>query len=214
MRRREEPIVRKVLLIGLGLLAWIAPLEKKSISAQTPHHPHMTSAAPPPVRYTRTIATYEPPDVTLVGMDDARISLRSALNHDGPIMLQFIFTTCTTVCPVMSAIFSGSQSKLGEELERVKMISISIDPEHDTPERLRSYAKTFKARPQWHFLTGSEEDIVAVQKAFEIYRGDKMRHEPVTFLRAANGRSWLRLEGLMSAAELVDEYKLLTSGKN
>jgi len=173
----------------------------------------MHAAVPAPVRYTRATATYEPPDVTLVGMNDDKVKLRSVLDHDGPVMLQFIFTTCTTVCPFMSAILSGAQAQLGDDLKRVRMISISIDPEHDTPERLRSYARTFKAGPQWRFLTGSVDDITAVQKAFDIYRGDKMRHEPVTFLRATNSGSWTRLEGLMSSAQLVEEYKRLTFNK-
>jgi protein SCO1/2 len=95
----------------------------------------------------------------------------------------------------MSSTFSAAQSKLGADLARVRMISISIDPEHDTPERLRQYARKFKAGPQWLFLTGKTEDIASVQKAFEAYRGNKMRHEPLTFLRAESSESWVRLDG-------------------
>jgi len=142
-------------------------------------------------------------------MDGTSIALASALKHDGPVMLEFIFTTCPTICPVMSSTFSAAQSKLGDDLARVRMISISIDPEHDTPERLRQYAQKFKAGPQWLFLTGKTEDIASVQKAFDAYRGNKMRHEPLTFLRAESSEPWVRLDGLMSATQLVDEYKQL-----
>jgi len=159
--------------------------------------------------YARSIAHYEAPDITLVSMDGSRIALTSALKHDGPVMLEFIFTTCPTICPVMSSTFSAAQSKLGADLARVRMISISIDPEHDTPERLRQYARKFRAGPQWLFLTGKTEDIVSVQKAFDAYRGSKMRHEPLTFLRAAPGELWVRLDGLMSATQLVAEYERL-----
>jgi protein SCO1/2 len=127
------------------------------------------------------------------------------------VLLQFIFTTCPTVCPVMSGTFSAAQEKLGADLARVRMISISIDPEQDTPERLREYARRFKAGRQWLFLTGNLDDIVAVQKSFDAYRGNKMRHEPLTFLRAAHGKTWVRLDGLMSAAQLVAEYRRLMS---
>jgi protein SCO1 len=165
-------------------------------------------------RYTRTVAAYEAPDVTLVSMDGTRIALTSALKHDGPIMLQFIFTTCPTICAVMSSTFSVAQSKLGADLTKVRMISISIDPEHDTPERLRQYARKFKAGPQWLFLTGKTEDIASVQKAFDAYRGSKMRHEPLTFLRASASEPWVRADGLMSATELVKEvYRLVTLQK-
>lgn len=204
-------IIKLMLPYALGLLVWASILEEKTIVAQTPHH--NAGSMPAPVRYTRTTAAYEAPDVTLVGMDDDQVKLRAILNHEGPVMLQFIFTSCTTVCPLMTATLSGTQNKLGDDLKSTRMISVSIDPEHDTPERLRNYAKTFKAGSRWSFLTGSIDDITAVQKAFDVYRGDKMRHEPVTFLRATNGASWVRLEGFMSTAQLVEEYKRLTEAR-
>lgn len=124
-------------------------------------------------------------------------------------MLNFIFTTCTTVCPVMSATFSQAQGKLG----KVRMISISIDPEHDTPSRLKEYAKRFEAGPQWSMLTGSLENSIAVQRAFDIYRGDKMNHEPVTFMRKEPDQPWVRINGFISADDLVREYEKLASNQ-
>lgn len=162
-------------------------------------------------KFTRTSASYDVPDVTLTDMSGARVPLASALAYDGPVFLQFIFTTCPTICPVMSSTLSSAQAKLGTDAERVRMISISVDPEQDTPERLREYARKFKAGPQWMFLTGDLEKIVAVQKSFDAYRGNKMRHEPLTFMRAAPAKPWLRLDGLLSATQLIDEYKRLTS---
>jgi protein SCO1/2 len=170
-------------------------------------HNHGPSAPAAPVNYTRTVARYEPPDVPLVSMDGRKTTLLTALGHDGPIMLQFIFTTCPTICPVMSSTFSAAQAKLGDDIGKVRMVSVSVDPEHDTPERLRDYARKFRAGQQWLFLTGSTEDIAAIQKAFDAYRGSKMRHEPLTFLRAASGGPWVRLDGLMSATQLVAEYR-------
>ena len=90
------------------------------------------------------------------------------------------------------------------------MVSVSIDPEHDTPERLREYARRFNAGPQWQFLTGDLDDMIAIQKAFDVYRGNKMNHEPTTLLRRAEGGPWVRLDGLASAAAIVDEYGQLS----
>lgn len=104
----------------------------------------------------------------------------------------------------MTATLEAVQNRLGPEAKNVRMVSISIDPEVDTPERLRTYAKEFKTGPQWFFLTGTEADSVAAQKAFDVYWGNKMRHRPVTFLRPAGARTWLRFEGLSSASELMD----------
>ncbi|MGH8553086.1 MAG: SCO family protein, partial [Methylococcales bacterium] len=154
----------------------------------------------PAARYSRSVASYEIPDLMMVDMSGTEISLRLLLSYEGPVLLQFIFTTCPAICPVMSQIFSAAQEKFGPDLDRIRMVSISIDPEQDTPARLREYARRFKARPQWIFLTGSLDDIFVVEKAFDVYRGNKMRHEPITFLRASP-EEWVRINGLMSAAE-------------
>ena len=194
--------------IALALFAFACVKTPKAYAQQQSASPYSPAAVP---RYTRIVAHYDLPDVTLTSMDGTKTSLTSALKQDGPVMLQFIFTTCPTVCPVMSSILSAAQSKLGADVSKVRLISISIDPEHDTPERLREYARKFRAGRQWLFLTGSTEDIAAIQKAFDAYRGSKMRHEPLTFLRATPGDQWVRLEGLMNATQLVAEYKLLTA---
>lgn len=161
--------------------------------------------------YRRSVHRYPVPAVTLIDMDGAEIFLPAALKGDSPTMLNFIFTSCTTVCPILSMTFSQSQERLAAELDNMKMISISIDPEHDTPERLREYAKRHNAGAQWRFLTGSRGDIVAVQKAFDAFRGNKMSHQPFTLLRASVDAPWVRLDGFASAAELVAEYRRAVS---
>jgi protein SCO1/2 len=107
----------------------------------------------------------------------------------------------------MSLSHSQVQGELGGEAKNVLMISVTIDPEQDTPERLKEYAGRFKAEPGWQFLTGSIEDIITMQKAFDAYRGDKMNHIPLTFLRSTADGPWLRLEDFTSAAEVVAEYR-------
>jgi protein SCO1/2 len=157
-------------------------------------------------RYSRSVEYYALPQVKLVDMSGRGVSLTSVLHHPGATLLQFIFTTCSTICPVLSGTFASAQDKLGAELDGLRMVSISIDPEHDTPARLRDYARKSKAKAQWLFLTGRNDDIVAVQEAFKVYQGSKMRHQPITFMRASPDDAWVRLDGLMSAADLVAEY--------
>lgn len=161
------------------------------------------------VRYTRSFAFYTIPSVELIDMDGERVDLASILAEPRPLMLQFIFTTCPGVCPMMSAIFSAAQRELGADLDEVRWVSISIDPEHDTPERLRAYAERFDAAPRWLFLTGPLEEVVRLQKAFGAFRGNKMRHEPATYVRLAPDDPWLRLYGFPSARELVAEVRSL-----
>jgi len=160
--------------------------------------------------YVRKEQEYQVPDVVLTDQDGRKVSLHDMLEGNEPVMLNFIFTTCTTICPVLSASFTQTRKALGSDADNVRMISVTIDPEHDTPAKLREYAQRFQASTGWTFLTGDREDIVAVLKAFDAYRRDKMNHIPLTFMHAAPQPGWVRMEGFASAGDLVREYQTLT----
>jgi len=181
--------------------------------AQDHQHEHHHQALPGAQDgYVRTLATYTVPDVKLLDVNGARVSLRSELAEQGrPVILNFIFTSCTAICPVMTATFSQVQATLGPQRNAVRMVSISIDPEQDTPAVLKAYAGKFGAGPQWQILTGSLHDSIAVQRAFNVYRGDKMGHAPATFLRAKAGQPWVRLDGFASATDILQEYRQLAA---
>jgi protein SCO1/2 len=166
------------------------------------HHMHTAPG------YQRSQATYSVPDVTLIDQHGQRVSLTELLDSGNkPVMLNFIFTSCTAICPMMTAIFAKVQTQLGSDAERVLMVSVSIDPEHDTPAELASYAARFGAGPQWEFLTGSLGDSITVQQAFDAYRGDKMNHAALTLFRATPGSPWVRYDGFADAADLTKEYR-------
>lgn len=156
--------------------------------------------------FKRSVAAYKLPNVMLVREDGKKISFAQAMQDSRPVFLNFIYTSCTAVCPVMSQIFSGLQNRLGSESGKVGMVSISIDPEYDTPTRLSEYARRHKAGEQWHFYTGTVEASMAVQKAFNVYNADKMNHTVVTFFRAKPGSAWVRLDGFAMPEQLVQEY--------
>jgi protein SCO1/2 len=171
------------------------------------HSAHMAAAANAEVK--RSEAKYLAPKVTLLNQNAKKVTFNQALDDGRPVMLNFIYTSCTTICPVATQIFSDVQAKLGERGAKIHMVSVSIDPEYDTPKRLLAYAKENKTGPQWDFYTGSIGDSIAVQKAFDAYRGDKMNHAPVTLLRAAPGKPWVRLDGFASPDVIVKEYLAL-----
>jgi protein SCO1/2 len=150
---------------------------------------------------------YTIPDVKLVREDGATVALAQELNDGRPIVLNFIYTACTTVCPLSSQTFSELQAKLGARRNAVHLVSISIDPEQDTPARLRAYAKKFGAGPEWQFYTGTLAASVAAQRAFNVYRGDKMNHAPVTLVRTAPGKPWVRLEGFATSDQMLGELR-------
>jgi protein SCO1/2 len=156
--------------------------------------------------YQRSERRYMPNNFELTDRSGNKIKLHQALGSEHGVMLNFIFTSCTTVCPLMSANFSQVQQQLGPEREKVRLISISIDPDHDTPQRLTDYWQRFGAGPQWQLLTGRRDDVIEIQKAFDVYRGKKTNHQSVTFLKGSLSGPWIRLEGYANAADIIREF--------
>jgi protein SCO1/2 len=159
--------------------------------------------------YKISVMPYNIPDVKLLDRNGKKVSLRKVLDDHSPVMLNFIFTTCTTICPVMSSTFQQVQEKLGPNQKDVRLVSISIDPENDTPAKLKEYAGKYKAGEQWMLLTGSIENSLAVQKAFDVFAGEKMNHKPITFIKAKGADRWVRMEGLVEAEQVLKEYEKL-----
>lgn len=173
-------------------------------------HMHMHGAAPEGIK--RSEADYAVPALRLVRQDGSPAEFPKEIDDGRPVLLNFIYTSCTAICPLTSQVFSRVQDTLTAEGAPFDMVSISIDPEYDTPARLADYARKFHAGDRWHFYTGSQSASIALQKAFAVWRGDKMNHVPVTFLRAAPGRDWVRLDGLASPDDVIREYQTLAHG--
>ena len=159
----------------------------------------------------RSLVDYAIPDVKLVRDDGKAVQLGEELNDGRPVVLSFIYTTCTTVCPVTSQALSELQRKLGPARDFVHLVSISIDPEHDTPSRLREYAARFGAGPEWQHYTGTLAASRTAQQAFGVYRGDKMSHSPATLIRALPGAQWVRLDGFATPDQLLAELSFCIS---
>ena len=158
------------------------------------------------VKYRRTIETYTLPDVVLVNQNGEKVPLKTYLQSDKPVVVEFIFGTCTTICPILSAGYVNLQQKLGANSAKVTLVSISIDPENDTPKVMKEYLKKYRAKPGWDFLTGSRADIDKVMYAFNAYIPNKMSHFPLTFIKSPTDTTWIRILGLMSSSEFMTEY--------
>ncbi len=158
-------------------------------------------------KYTRSIESYTVPDVTLVDQNGKKIPFKSYVETDQPVVLDFIYATCTTICPVLSASFLNLQNRLGPDAPKARLISITIDPEHDTPKIMKDYLKRYRAKPGWDFLTGSRADIDRVMRAFNAYIPDKMSHYQLTLIRSPRDGKWVRIKELISSQELLEEFR-------
>jgi protein SCO1/2 len=104
------------------------------------------------------------PDVKVVTQDGKALRFYDDLIDGKIFVLSFLFTTCRDICPLATARLAELQDKLGDAMGRdVFFYSLSIDPETDTPARLKEYADTFRAGPGWLFLTGRPEDVHALR---------------------------------------------------
>jgi protein SCO1 len=109
------------------------------------------------------------PEFTLTNQDGKRIALK---NLRGRVLaITFIFASCTDTCPLLTATMTGLQNRLGADFgPRVYFVSITVDPERDTPEVLKRYAEAHRANPAgWAFLTGTPAEIREVARRYGIY---------------------------------------------
>jgi len=159
--------------------------------------------------FTRSEVEISVPDVTLIDQNGNEVRLGKLLESDKPVFVDFIFATCTTICPILSAGYSSVQRKLGDSRSSVDLISITIDPEHDGPKELLSYLKRYRAKPGWRFLTGTRNDIEKVMRSFGAYVADKMSHRPLVYIKTpGSGTHWIQLRGFAGSSDLIHELRV------
>ena len=208
---RHRVLVRLAARTGVALLVLAASGGSANAAADVASAPDHAAHAVSGL--TRSIREYAVPAVRLVRDDGKGVSLPDEMNDGRPIVLNFIFTTCSSICPLMSSVFSQFQRRLGADADKVHLMSISIDPEQDTPARLHEYARKFHAGLEWQHYTGTLAASIAAQRAFDVYRGGKMSHNAVTLMRGAPGKPWVRIEGFVTPDDLVRDYRKLLAAR-
>jgi protein SCO1/2 len=190
--------------ILMSVLAASLALRAAATEVVDPHAAHRQQQDALPA-VIRSVVNYPVPAIALVRDDGKNVTLIDELNDGRPVVLNFIYTTCTGICPLASHIFSQLQRQLGAERNHVHLVSISVDPEEDTPTRLRAYAQQYSAGSSWQHYTGTVAASTAAQRAFDVYKGDKMGHTPVTLVRTAPDGPWVRFDGFATADMLLKE---------
>jgi cytochrome oxidase Cu insertion factor (SCO1/SenC/PrrC family) len=129
------------------------------------------------------------PDTPLVDQDGKQVRFKSDVLGEKAVAINFVFTTCGAVCPVMGATFSKLQDRLGERLGKdISLISISIDPATDTPARMKEWGKQYGARPGWSLLTGEKGNVESLLKALEATN----HNAPMVLLGNPSTGEWVR----------------------
>lgn len=153
-------------------------------------------------------------DAQLITQDGETKSLSSDIVGDRIVVVDFVYTTCTTVCPVLSAVFMQVQDQLGDRLgTEVVLVSISVDPQRDTPARLKDYASKLRARDGWMWLTGDKDVVDEVLKDFGAYTPNFEDHPATVLVGDGMTGEWSRFLGFPGANHIVDKINELAAAR-
>lgn len=145
----------------------------------------------------------------IVLLDQAGKKIRLSSLHGTPVLVDFIYTTCTSTCPLLTEKMASVAKLLGPELGRkAKIVSFTIDPEHDGPAQLANYAKEMDADDTgWLFLTGTPAQIQQVLAIYGLRLGREpdgsIMHMTAAYLLGANGRQVRQYDGLQVSASTI-----------
>lgn len=200
-----------VLFVGIRGYAQQKPAAPEHMEHM--HHMQTTkTTAPVPAPVVTKAPTI--PDVVVMDQDNHKLHFYRDLVQGKTVAINFIFTTCTTICPPLTANFARIQKTLLQQGKKdLHLISVSVDPENDTPERLKNYAAMFHAQPGWTFVTGDRADMEKIWKAFNIYIGSKQDHPPTVAIGNDEQRTWTYASGLTSADKLMSVITPMLANK-
>jgi cytochrome oxidase Cu insertion factor (SCO1/SenC/PrrC family) len=143
------------------------------------------------------------PNIQVYDQNGKRLNFYTDLIKGKTVAINFIFTTCTTICPPLTATFRRVQQDLATRAPDAKLISISVDPTTDNPQRLNDFAAKFKAGPGWTFVTGDKNEITSLLRALGAAVADKNDHTPMILIGNDVAGYWTRAYGLSSPTALV-----------
>jgi protein SCO1/2 len=154
------------------------------------------------------------PDVELLDQDGRVVRFYTDLVKGRTVAVNFIFTTCTTICPPLGATFARLQRELGERAGRdVRLISISVDPATDTPERLKAWGAKFHAAAGWTLVTGRKPQVDELLRALGAASASPQDHTPTVLVGNDATGQWTRAYGLARPADLVGLIDAAAAGR-
>jgi protein SCO1/2 len=158
------------------------------------------------------------PDARVVDQNGKPRRFYSDLVRGKVVVINFVYTTCTTICPPLGATFGKLQKSLGAQLGKdVSLISISVDPATDTPERLRAWGAQFGAKPGWTLVTGDKTEMDRLSNALGVDTASPANHSAMVLIVNDKAALWKRVYGLGSTATLtrnIEQMMAATSARS
>lgn len=182
------------------------PLQK---APPQPHdHSHMTKAED--VSPARTYFT----DVELLNQDGEKVRFYTDVLKGKTVIVNAFFTTCTSVCPPMNRNMEKIQEAFGDRVGRdIFLVSLTVDPEVDTPARLKDYAQKFHAGRGWVFLTGKKENLDWALYKLGQYVEAKDDHKTIFIIGNEPTGLWKKAFGMANVTELMQVVESVVNDK-
>lgn len=153
-------------------------------------------------------------DLEVIDHHGRAAKFRSDVIGERIVVMNFIYTTCTTVCPVTSAIFGQLQRRLGQHLgQDVFLVSITVDPVTDRPARLKAYAKKYKAGAGWIWLTGQKLTVDKVLDGLGAYTPNYEDHPAMVLVGDGRTGQWARFFGFPGPDEIMTKVDVLVAAR-
>jgi len=156
-------------------------------------------------------------NIWLTTQHGERVRFYDDLVRDKVVMINFMYTTCPKICPGMAARLARFNNLLGERAGRdLNMLSISIDPEVDTPDKLKRYWEIFGSRPGWLFLTGDYDEIDNLRHDLGVYDpdpvidADRTQHAGIVTFGNDRTNRWAALPALSNLQDLARAVRRFT----
>lgn len=154
------------------------------------------------------------PDLQLVDQDGKTVRFYSDLVKGKVVAINFVFTTCTTICPPLGATFARIQKVLGERMgSDLQLISISVDPAVDTPQRLKAWSDRFHRKAGWTLVTGPKPDVDVLLAALGSEVAGKADHTPMILIGNDATGTWTRAYGLGGATQVMKTIEAVAAHK-
>lgn len=154
------------------------------------------------------------PDVEVLDQHGNALHFYSDLIKGKTVAINFIFTNCTTICPPLAATFARLQKEMGDKIGKdVHLISISVDPLTDTPERLKAWGAKFKAGAGWTFVTGEKQEMDKLLNALGAAVSKREDHTPAMIIGNDAKAVWTRTYGLAKINQIVGVINDVVAGK-
>lgn len=144
------------------------------------------------------------PDVEVIDQNGLAHRFYVDMVKGKTVVINFIYTTCQTSCPAATGLLSGVYHRLQAAERPITLLSVTVDPVHDRPPRLKAYAAQFGAGKGWYFLTGAPADMSRILASLQVSASNKTDHPAIMVIGNDATGKWTRLYGEASVPMVME----------